>query len=216
MLDVIIAGAGPAGSVAALVLARAGARVLLLDRETFPRDKLCGDTVNPGAVARLRALGLEGGPLATARSLAGMRVSGPTTTVTAPYGDGQRALALTRRALDTWLLEAAIAAGARFESGLVVREPLVDDTRGRPLVRGLCVSRGSDAPATRLPAMITIAADGRRSTIARACIADERGSTFKTCTACKRGAQPNADVRSVCARSVQIARGTPFATLSFA
>ena len=120
MLDVIIAGAGPAGSVAALVLARAGARVLLLDRETFPRDKLCGDTVNPGAVARLRALGLEGGPLATARSLAGMRVSGPTTTVTAPYGDGQRALALTRRALDTWLLEAAIAAGARFESGLVV------------------------------------------------------------------------------------------------
>lgn len=168
MLDVIIAGAGRAGSVAALVLARAGARVLLLDRETFPRDKLCGDTVNPGAVARLRALGLEGGPLATARSLAGMRVSGPTTTVTAPYGDGQRALALTRRALDTWLLEAAIAAGARFESGLVVREPLVDDTRGRPLVRGLCVSRGSDAPATRLPAMITIAADGRRSATARA------------------------------------------------
>jgi geranylgeranyl reductase family protein len=168
MLDVIIAGAGPAGSVAALVLARAGARVLLLDRETFPRDKLCGDTVNPGAVARLRALGLEDGGLATARPLAGMRVSGPTATVTTSYGDGRRALALTRRALDAWLLDAAIAAGARFESGLVVREPLVDDTHGRPLVRGLCVSRGPDAPTTRLPAMITIAADGRRSTLAHA------------------------------------------------
>jgi flavin-dependent dehydrogenase len=168
MLDVIIAGAGPAGSVAALVLARAGARVLLVDRETFPRDKLCGDTVNPGAVARLRALGLLDGPLATARPLAGMRISGPTATVTTSYGEGRPGLALTRRALDACLLKAAVAAGARFESGLIVREPLLDDTHGRPLVRGLCVSRGPDAPVMRLPAMITIGADGRRSTIAHA------------------------------------------------
>ena len=58
MYDVIICGAGPAGSVAATVLARGGARVLLLDRARFPRDKLCGDTMNPGTVAILRRLGL--------------------------------------------------------------------------------------------------------------------------------------------------------------
>ena len=48
VFDVLIAGAGPAGSIAAVVLARAGVRVLVLDRATFPRPKLCGDTVNPG------------------------------------------------------------------------------------------------------------------------------------------------------------------------
>ena len=56
-LDVVIVGAGPSGAVAATVLARAGARVRLLDRAAFPRDKLCGDTVNPGTLAILRRLG---------------------------------------------------------------------------------------------------------------------------------------------------------------
>jgi flavin-dependent dehydrogenase len=54
VIDVLIAGAGPAGAVAATVLARAGARVLVLDRAQFPRPKLCGDTLNPGALAVLR------------------------------------------------------------------------------------------------------------------------------------------------------------------
>ena len=58
--DVLIAGAGPAGSIAALLLARAGLRVRLLDRATFPRDKLCGDTLNPGALDILRRLGIGG------------------------------------------------------------------------------------------------------------------------------------------------------------
>ena len=60
MDDVLIVGAGPAGSVAAAVLARAGVRVRLLDRAAFPRDKLCGDTVNPGTLAPLCQL-LAGG-----------------------------------------------------------------------------------------------------------------------------------------------------------
>jgi len=100
MLDVIIAGAGPAGSIAATVLARAGARVLLVDREEFPRDKLCGDTLNPGAVRILAELGLVGGPLATARPLAGMLVTGPRACVRATYGEGIVGLGITRGALD--------------------------------------------------------------------------------------------------------------------
>ena len=56
--DVLIVGAGPAGAIAALVLARAGARVRVLDRARFPRFKLCGDSVNPGALAILFAVQL--------------------------------------------------------------------------------------------------------------------------------------------------------------
>ena len=54
----LIVGAGPAGAIAALVLARAGVRVRVLDRARFPRFKLCGDSVNPGALAILTRLGL--------------------------------------------------------------------------------------------------------------------------------------------------------------
>ena len=58
MLDAIVVGAGPAGAISALVMARAGARVLIVDRATFPRDKLCGDTINPGSLALLDLLGV--------------------------------------------------------------------------------------------------------------------------------------------------------------
>jgi flavin-dependent dehydrogenase len=167
MLDVLIAGAGPAGSIAGLVLARAGARVVIVDRDLFPRDKLCGDTLNPGAVRLLTSLGLVGGPLAAARRLTGMLVSGPRVHVTATYSGGLVGLALTRRDLDAWLLDQAIQAGARFEPGLVARRPLVDTAAGRPLVKGLALEHRGTRRALRLPATMTIAADGRRSALAR-------------------------------------------------
>lgn len=167
MLDVLIAGAGPAGSIAALVLARAGMRVVVVDRETFPRDKLCGDTVNPGALALLTSLGLYGGPLDRARPLIGMRLSGPWSDVRALYGDGVVGRSLPRREFDTWLLEEAIRAGARFESGLVVRAPLVAESAGGR-VRGLVLSpRGNPGGVSRMPAWLVIAADGSRSCLAR-------------------------------------------------
>jgi geranylgeranyl reductase family protein len=168
MLDVIIAGAGPAGSIAALTLARAGARVLIVDRETFPRDKLCGDTLNPGAVRWLAARDLRGGPLDAAPRLRGMTVSGPTAEVVAHYRDGEAGIAVPRTVLDHWLLTKAVDAGARFESGLIVRRPLVAERQGRTIVRGLVVSRrGGAAGSLRLPATVAIAADGRRSVVAR-------------------------------------------------
>lgn len=169
MIDVLVAGAGPAGSIAALVLARAGARVLIVDRETFPRDKLCGDTLNPGALALLEALELGGGPLAHATPLRGMRVTGGRTGITTIYKDGKTARAISRRALDTWLLQEAVRAGARFEGGWIVREAIVDVRPDRPVVRGLVMaSQASPDKRTRIPAVMTIAADGRRSTVARA------------------------------------------------
>jgi flavin-dependent dehydrogenase len=168
MIDVLVAGAGPAGAVAALVLARAGARVLIVDRETFPRDKLCGDTVNPGALDLLRSHDLGGGPLDSARRLDGMVLSGPRAQVVATYGPGVSSRAVRRRELDLWLLERAIQAGARFESALVVRAPLLAEESGPPIVRGLTLApRGRPQAVSRFPARLVIAADGGRSTLAR-------------------------------------------------
>ncbi len=58
--DLIIVGGGPAGAVSALLTARAGARVLLLERAVFPRDKVCGDCLNPECWDVFDRLGLSG------------------------------------------------------------------------------------------------------------------------------------------------------------
>ena len=58
-VDVLIAGAGPAGAASAFHLARAGKTVLVLDRHHFPRDKVCGDFVSPVALREARAMGIE-------------------------------------------------------------------------------------------------------------------------------------------------------------
>jgi flavin-dependent dehydrogenase len=166
MLDVIVVGAGPAGSIAALMLARAGARVCVLEREAMPRAKLCGDTLNPGAVATLAGLGLEGGPLSNAIRLQGMLVTGPRATVRALYDAGQAALSVSRAELDYWLAQAAVAAGARLECGVRVLGPLWRGDAGPEVIAGVEIGRG-DA-TVRIPAAITIAADGRESILARA------------------------------------------------
>lgn len=73
--DVLVVGAGPGGSVAALVLARAGARVALLDKSAFPRDKACGDLVGPRGVQLLTDLGVA---IPAGRRVGDMVVVGPT------------------------------------------------------------------------------------------------------------------------------------------
>ena len=95
-LDVLVVGAGPAGAVAATLLARTGARVRIVDRATFPRDKLCGDTVNPGTIAILKRLGLAASIDACGLPIDGMRVSGDKgVLVEGRYPDGVSARALT-------------------------------------------------------------------------------------------------------------------------
>ena len=160
--DVVIVGAGPAGACAGLVLARAGARVRILDRATFPRDKLCGDTVNPGALARLRALGV-----ADEIETRGLRVDGMILTgergvaVEGHYPDGVSGRAILRRDLDWILLQHAVAAGCDVEEAIAVRRPLIDDGRGSRRVTGVAVG----GRETALSAPIVIAADGRHSTL---------------------------------------------------
>src|SRR5262245_38686346 len=161
MIDVLVIGAGPAGCVAATVLARAGARVRMLDRSTFPRPKLCGDTVNPGTVALLRRLHLADGLETRGLRIDGMAVTGVSgIRVEARYPRGQHGVAIVRRELDWLLLQDALAAGVEFEPGTFVRRAIVDGAR----VTGAEIVCGSAVRALRAP--VTIAADGRHSTIA--------------------------------------------------
>jgi len=166
VFDVIVCGAGPAGSVAATVLARGGARVLLVDRARFPRDKLCGDTINPGTVAILRRLGLFEAIEPMTSRVDGMIVTGEHgVAVHCRYAPGETGCALLRRDFDRALMCAAVGAGARLEEATIVRGPLVEDTRDGPRVRGVVLG-GRDGRDLRVPAPMVIAADGRRSRLA--------------------------------------------------
>jgi menaquinone-9 beta-reductase len=170
MDEVIVVGAGPAGAVAAIVLARAGVRVRLIDRAKFPRSKLCGDTVNPGALADLRRLQLSADVESHGRPIHGMVVCGEMgARVAAPYANGITGRSIERIYLDGSLLRAAIQAGAVFEEGARVVAPLVDTVAGtaRPRVKGVRVGHGGRRHSD-LRAGMTIAADGGRSTLARA------------------------------------------------
>src|SRR5262245_26713999 len=161
MHDVLVVGAGPAGSIAGLVLARAGARVRIVDRADFPRDKLCGDTVNPGTLARLRSLGVGAAVEAHGLRVDGMLVTGERgAAIAGNYPNGLSGRAILRRDLDWLLLEAAVKAGCEFDPHVAAREAIVDGAR----VTG--ARAGANGSTRDLRARVTIAADGRRSTLA--------------------------------------------------
>lgn len=169
--DAVIVGAGPAGSTLALLLARAGLDVLLVDRAIFPRPKPCGDCLSAEAARLLQRLGLLPAveALRPAR-LVGWRVYGPRgTCFSAAFRDlgdpdplVHHALAVPRRELDAALLAEAAAAGASVLTGWTATDLLRDGawTRG---VR-LRTPAGTEAAAL---ARITVGADGLRSRIAR-------------------------------------------------
>ncbi len=166
-VDVAVIGAGPAGSVAALVLARAGARVALVDKASFPRDKACGDLVGPRGVQVLDDLGVR---LSGAERVGDMRVVGPTgRSVRLPCRPGRtypgHGVALPRLALDQTLRTAALDAGSIARTARA-GAPILADGR----LAGFELSDGS-----RLRADVVIGADGATSRVATAAgLVDER------------------------------------------
>lgn len=168
MWDVLIAGAGPAGALAATILSRAGARVVLVDRARFPREKLCGDSINPGALEILRRHNLAAWIERRGLPIDGMLLSGGGAQVTATYPSPLRGRTLMRRDLDEWLLAEAIQSGVQFEEGVTVRGALVEavgNGKAGERVTGAIVDAGTKK-GTPLRARVTIAADGRRSALA--------------------------------------------------
>ncbi len=165
MDDVLIVGAGPAGVVAGIVLARAGARVRIVDRATFPRDKLCGDTLNPGTLAMLDRLKIADGIERAALRVEGMLVTGEGgVVVEGRYPRNLRGLAISRREMDDVLVRQAIRAGVSFEPGVTVREAIVREQDGTRVVEGVMAASHGTTHALR--ARVVVAADGRRSTLA--------------------------------------------------
>ena len=165
MDDVIIVGAGPAGSLAALILARAGARVRLIDRARFPRAKLCGDTLNPGALRLLAAhVSLE--PiLMRSLPLDGMLLTGPgNVTIRGRYAAGLEGRAIPRPTLDALLVERAIAAGVEFQDSSMALASTRDANQQATDV----TIRRADGQTHETRARLVIAADGRESRLARA------------------------------------------------
>jgi flavin-dependent dehydrogenase len=117
--DIAVVGAGPAGSVAAVLLARAGRRVTLLDKATFPRRKVCGCCLNGHALSALAAAGLAELPEslgAIPLTRVQLGANGRTATVKLPGG-----LALSREAMDVALVREAEAAGASVRTGVKVK-----------------------------------------------------------------------------------------------
>jgi menaquinone-9 beta-reductase len=166
--DVVVVGAGPAGSASAATLVALGWSVLLLDRAAFPRPKPCGECINPGGVAALSRLGLLDAVLARSPSeLAGWAIR----TERGRQARGRFAphatpgLALPREVLDQALVEEAVARGVVFRDRVQVVD-LDPGTDGSPATLHARATSGPEAPLT-LSARMVVAADGLRSTLAR-------------------------------------------------
>jgi flavin-dependent dehydrogenase len=166
MDDVVIVGTGPAGSLAAVLLARAGARVRVFDRSTFPRHKLCGDTLNPGAVGILARHFDVSSLVAQGRPIDGMLLTGPgRVRVHGRYRSNQVGCAITRRVFDAWLLAQARGAGAIVEEGVAVTG-LSDSANNRAAAVNGVTIRSRDGGRLTHTARLVIGADGRRSVLA--------------------------------------------------
>src|SRR5499427_7611701 len=159
--DVAIVGGGPAGSSCAAFCAAAGLRTLVLDREKFPREKVCGDCLNPSCWPVLERLGLAEKvrdlPHSTLNSVAFIAIDGREVILDLPSG-GDREISVKRSLFDDLLLSRARELGA--------------DVHEQSIATGL--SRNDDwkietASGQTFHARMLIGADGRNSTVAHLC-----------------------------------------------
>jgi len=160
--DVAIVGGGPAGCSAAITLTASGARVVLLETETYPHHKVCGEFLSPECGAALDALGAT--PLLNARGPARLE----TVLLTAPDGTAREvrlpgiALGISRSVLDETLAQRARLSGAEVCEGCKVTR--IDGN----LRDGFSLELRDASDSSRLRARVAIAAHGRRGALDRA------------------------------------------------
>jgi geranylgeranyl reductase family protein len=161
--DVLVVGAGPAGSATAAWLARHGLDVLLTDAAVFPRDKTCGDGLTPRAIGELERLGL--GDWLRAHTVSqGLRAHGFGQTLLLPWPGGTLpdwGSAVARTELDDHLRTAAIKSGARAIDGVRA----VDVRRDGDRVTTVVFSRGDET--LEVDCRRLVVADGVRSPLGK-------------------------------------------------
>ncbi|MEY2505448.1 MAG: hypothetical protein QOG27_1728 [Verrucomicrobiota bacterium] len=164
MFDVAIVGGGPAGASCAGFCAAAGLRTAVLEREKFPREKVCGDCINPACWPVLRRLDLaervRGLPHGKLDRVDFIGIHGRSLSVDLPTG-ADAEIAIKRSRFDTLLLDRARELGATvFESATVTALSSPD-----PRSEYWTIRAGEEA----IKARTLVAADGRNSTVARFC-----------------------------------------------
>lgn len=153
--DVVVVGAGPAGSVAALQLATAGVDVTIVEKESVPREKVCGDALIPDSLAVLEALGLLNRVVAEGQESRGIRVYAPSGRWTDVEG---RCVCLPRKRLDRMLVDAACDAGARLVVDTEALSYTASDHSAKVTVR-------SGGRTTEIEARLVILATGASSKV---------------------------------------------------
>ena len=159
-VDVAIVGGGPAGSACAIVCAQNGLRTIVLEREKFPREKVCGDCLNPACWPVLRRLGvadairqLAHGKLDTVEFIG---IGDARVRITLPNNEDSE-IAVKRSLLDDVLLQRARAAGAQ----------ILEEAMATRIEKAHWGDWKIDVVRDKITAPVLVAADGRNSTVAR-------------------------------------------------
>jgi geranylgeranyl reductase family protein len=167
--DVVVVGAGPAGSSAAYWLAQAGLDVVVLEKSAFPREKVCGDGLTPRGVKALEDMGIDTSPAAGWVRHKGLRVQGGGQVVEVDWPQLSRwpdySVVRPRSELDALLAAHALAAGARLHTGVTVTGPLLDEA-GR--VVGVHTEVGPDKEPGTWRAQLVVSAEGLSGRLAKA------------------------------------------------
>ncbi len=162
--DVIVVGAGPAGSTTAFYLAQAGLDVLMLEKSAFPREKVCGDGLTPRGVRALVAMGISVSEQDGWVRNKGLRVIGAGKRLELPWPELSSypgyGLVRPRTDLDQMLARRAQQAGARLLEGVTVTGPVLDERTGR--ITGVTAKAEKNGDQT-YRGRIIVAADGNSS-----------------------------------------------------